>query len=103
MESPTIMSRRVKRPLAKRTSGDRPKGSRPYRDIAQGHRKDDRRHPEARAQRASKSRAGHPSFDARLGHSAPDEVAKIEPAVPLPTKVQTVVVTADEANMRVDR
>src|SRR5947208_3390770 len=97
------MSRRVKRPLAKRASGDRPKGSRPYRDVVQGHRKDDRRHPEARVQRASKGRTGHPFLDARLRHAAPDEVAKVEPSVPLPAKVQTVVVTADEANMRVDR
>jgi len=103
MEAKASMSRRVKRPLAKRASGDRPKGSRPYRDVAQGRGKDDRRHLEARAKRASKGRPGHQSLDARLRHAPADEVAKIEPAVPLPTKVQTVVVTADETNMRVDR
>jgi 23S rRNA pseudouridine955/2504/2580 synthase len=32
-----------------------------------------------------------------------EEPRKVEKAAPLPTKVQTVMVTADEANMRVDR
>jgi 23S rRNA pseudouridine955/2504/2580 synthase len=65
-----------------------------------------------RAQRASKGGAGHSSFEARLRRAPQDDgsrsgvttVAKVavEPP-PLPTKVQTVTVTADEANMRVDR
>ena len=106
------MSRRVKRPLAKsRTPGDRPKGARPDRDSSQDKRKEDRRHPEVRAQRASKGGAGYPSLEARLRRAPQDDAGKggalareiIEPAVPLPTKVQTVAVTADEANMRVDR
>jgi 23S rRNA pseudouridine955/2504/2580 synthase len=102
------MSRRVKRPLAKsRAAGDRPKGSKPYRNSLQKAR----RHPEARAQRVSKGGAGHSSFEARPGRAPQDDVGKgavlaavqeREPA-PLPTKVQTVTVTADEANMRVDR
>src|SRR5437870_4490656 len=96
------MSRRVKRPLAKRKSGDRPKGSPPYRDAVQGRRKDDRRPPEPRAPRASKGRAGHSSVETRP-YAPLHDGARIEPAAPLPTKVQTVVVTADEANMRVDR
>ena len=90
------MSRRTRRPLQKRTSGDRPKGAGPYRgsqaERSQGHRP-----------------GGKPP--ARFSHSAP-RVAKpfvaelgkdIAEAAPLPTKVQTVVVTADENNMRVDR
>ncbi|HEU0083885.1 MAG TPA: RluA family pseudouridine synthase [Bradyrhizobium sp.] len=102
------MSRRIKRPLAKRASGDRPKGSRPYRDGSQ----EARRHPgvtalplspEVRAQRRSKGASGHASSEARLRRAPQDDVAKAEPAAPLPTRVQTVTVTADEANMRVDR
>jgi 23S rRNA pseudouridine955/2504/2580 synthase len=88
------MSRRVKRPLAKRASGDRPKGARPYRssqaERPQGHR------PGGKA----------PARLPRAVNPAPfiAEPAKVvaEPP-PLPTKVQTVTVTADEANMRVDR
>ncbi|MEA2880817.1 MAG: rRNA pseudouridine synthase [Bradyrhizobium sp.] len=100
------MSRRVRRPLAKRTPGDRPKGSRPYRDGS----KEAHRRPEARAQRASKGGSGHPAFEARLRRAASDDIGRasttretVEPVTPLPTKVQTVIVTADEANMRVDR
>jgi 23S rRNA pseudouridine955/2504/2580 synthase len=89
-----IMSRRVKRPLAKRAPGDRPKGARPYRssqsERPQGYRP------------GSKTPARLP----RATNPAPfiAEPAKVvaEPP-PLPTKVQTVTVTADEANMRVDR
>jgi 23S rRNA pseudouridine955/2504/2580 synthase len=95
-----IMSRRVKRPLAKsRVAGDRPKGAGPYRGSSQADRPQGPRP------------GGKPS--ARFSSSAPRaekpapfvaEPAKViaEPP-PLPTKVQTVVVTADEANMRVDR
>src|SRR5882757_7519399 len=92
------MSRRVKRPLAKRASGDRPKGARPYRssqvERPQGHR------PGGKAPARFKSAAP------RAAKPAPfiAEPAKVvaEPP-PLPTKVQAVTVTADEANMRVDR
>ncbi len=88
------MSRRVKRPLAKRASGDRPKGARPYRssqtERPQGHRPGSK-------------------MPARLPRAAKPTPFVAEPAKvvaeppPLPTKVQTVTVTADEANMRVDR
>jgi 23S rRNA pseudouridine955/2504/2580 synthase len=92
------MSRRVKRPLAKRASGDRPKGARPYRN--------------SQAERPPSHRPGGKT-PARFASAAP-RAAKpapfiVEPAKvvaeppPLPTKVQTVTVTADEANMRVDR
>jgi len=96
------MSRRVKRPLAKRTTGDRPKGARPYRGSQA-----------ERPQFQSKSHRSGGKPPARFAASAPraprptpfiaePEKTVVEPA-PLPTKVQTVVVTADENNMRVDR
>src|SRR6201999_1294453 len=92
------MSRRVRRPLAKRPSGDRPKGARPYRgtqtERPQGHRPAGK--PPGRSS-SSASRAGKP-----VPFIAEPEKAAVAP-VALPTKVQTVVVTADENNMRVDR
>ncbi|HYW62637.1 MAG TPA: S4 domain-containing protein, partial [Bradyrhizobium sp.] len=87
------MSRRVKRPLAKRAAGDRPKGSRPYRDGKQ----QTSRHFGERA-----TKVGFASLEPRASQ-ANVVPAKAEPVVPLPTKVQTVTVSADEANMRVDR
>src|SRR5258708_37540738 len=88
-----IMSRRVKKPL--RPAGDRPKGARPYRGSQAG------RPPAHRP-------GGKP---ARFAASAPRTPKPFVPepekvvaeAPPLPTKVQPVVVTADETNMRVDR
>src|ERR1700723_3856672 len=96
------MSRRVKRPLAKRTTGDRPKGARPFRGSQA-----------ERSQLQSKSHRPGGKLPARFAASAPraprpapfiaePEKTVVEPP-PLPTKVQTVVVTADENNMRVDR
>jgi 23S rRNA pseudouridine955/2504/2580 synthase len=94
------MSRRVKRPL--RPAGDRPKGARPYRGSQA-----------ERPQLQSKSHRPGGKPPARFAASAPREprqapfIAEPEKTVaepaPLPTKVQTVVVTADENNMRVDR
>ncbi len=94
------MSRRVKRPL--RPAGDRPKGARPYRGSqaerpqlqSKSHRPGGKPAPRfaASAARAPKPAPFVPE---------PEKVV-IEPP-PLPTKVQTVVVTADENNMRVDR
>jgi 23S rRNA pseudouridine955/2504/2580 synthase len=85
------MSRRVKRPL--RPAGDRPKGARPYRgsraERPQEHR------PGSKPARFAAPRAPKPFVP------EPEKVAVEAP--PLPTKVQTVVVTADENNMRVDR
>src|SRR5665213_2235029 len=94
------MSRRVKRPL--RPAGDRPKGARPYRGSQA-----------ERSQLPSKSHRPGGKPAPRFAVSAPraprpapfvPEPEKIvaEPP-PLPVKVQTVVVTADENNMRVDR
>src|ERR1700761_7638749 len=90
------MSRRVKRPLAKRNSGDRPKGARPHREASHGDRKPGFRPGGKPPARFSERRPPKPAFQPE-----PEKPA-VEPA-PLPTKVQTVVVTADENNMRVDR
>src|SRR5712672_1761214 len=87
------MSRRVKRPL--RPAGDRPKGARPYRG-SQAERPQAYR-PGGKPPRFSAPRAERPvPFTPEL------EKVLAEPPQ-LPTKVQTVVVTADENNMRVDR
>ncbi|ABE40355.1 ribosomal large subunit pseudouridine synthase C [Rhodopseudomonas palustris BisB5] len=134
------MSRRTKKPLAKRgPGGDRPKaGSRPAAKAGpvRGNRSEDGRPISARPQReprgeraerpaakrpaAERSAADRPA-SARPGRpparsassSRPPRAQRPEPApepekiVPepalLPTKVETVVVTADENNMRVDR
>src|SRR5579863_7402127 len=89
------MSRRIRRPLAKRAPGDRPKGARPYRgsqaERSQGHRSGGK--PPARSP-ASAPHAAKPF--------TPEPKKQVDVAA-LPTKVQTVVVTADENNMRVDR
>src|ERR1700716_4580929 len=91
------MSRRVKRPLAKsRASGDRPKGARPY-----GGSKVDR--PQApRPGGKPPARFSAPRAPKPAPYVPEPEKIVAEPP-PLPTKVQTVVVTADENNMRVDR
>ena len=89
------MSRRIKRPLAKRASGDRPKGARPYRGSEpkrpQAHR------PGGKPARFSAPRAVKPP------PILAEPAKPVAETAPLPTKVQTVVVTADESNMRVDR
>ena len=88
------MSRRVKKPL--RPRGERPRGARPYRDkqrdeYQQAHR------PGGKPARFAAPRAAKPApFVAE-----PEKT--VAEAPPLPTKVQTVVVTPDEDNMRVDR
>src|SRR6202035_4680620 len=88
------MSRRTRKPLPKRNAGDRPKGARPYRgsqaERAHGHRPGSK---PAKRLAAPAARAPKPVV------AAPVE----DKAALLPTKVQTVTVTADENNMRVDR
>jgi 23S rRNA pseudouridine955/2504/2580 synthase len=95
------MSRRVKRPLAKsRAPGDRPKGARPYRGS------------QAERSKAERPQTFRPGAKPARGPAAAHAVKPFMPpepekpaveAAPLPTKVQTVVVTPDEDNMRVDR
>src|SRR5579863_4024262 len=90
----TIMSRRTRKPLPKRNAADRPKGERPFRGAEgrpHGHRPGNK---PAKRFAVSAPRAPKPAPAA--------EQPKDEAAL-LPTKVQTVVVTADENNMRVDR
>src|SRR3954452_23634902 len=102
------MSRRVKKPL--RPAGDRPKGARPYRgspaEPPQSFRpggKPPARFP-ASAPRVAKPPARFPPPPPRGPKPFLPEPEKVAPEPPpLPTKVQTVVVTADENNMRVDR
>jgi 23S rRNA pseudouridine955/2504/2580 synthase len=74
-------------------------GKRPHSSI---------RHPEVRAQRASKGdgpgHSGRSSFVARpLRGRAPQDDGVKPALVAMPTSVQTVTVSPDEANMRVDR
>ncbi len=97
------MSRRVKRPLAKsRAPGDRPKGAPPYRgsqaERPLGHRPGGKpmRFPDKRQEKRGER------GEQRTAVAAEPAKPKAEsPALPI--KVQTVVVTADENNMRVDR
>ena len=94
---------------AKRPSGTkRPSGAK---------QRDQRGRPERRAGQGARPGQGSrpPSFESRVHRPPRDDGAKAErpvapkperaaaPAAPLPTSVQTVAVTADEANMRVDR
>ena len=93
------MSRRVKKPL--KPKGDRPKGARPYRGSAA-------ERPPARAggkpsARFAASAPRAPKSAARPAPFIPEPEKIVPEPAPLPTKVQTVVVTADENNMRVDR
>ena len=98
------MSRRVRKPLAKKSEREDKRG------------RFDKRGPK----RATDKRSEKPSFDARdkrtgskfpllraakpMRAPPPEPTREEKPAPPpLPTKVQTVVVTADENNMRVDR
>ncbi|WP_213286301.1 RluA family pseudouridine synthase [Bradyrhizobium sp. sGM-13] len=90
------MSRRDRKPLAKsRTSGDRPRGATPFRSKKPGDRPQGTR-PGGKPARFAEPRREKPAFVVA-------EPEKTKAEVPLPTKVQTVVVTADENNMRVDR
>jgi 23S rRNA pseudouridine955/2504/2580 synthase len=122
------MSRRTKKPLAKRgASGDRPKTGRPPSKSGpvRGNRGEDGQPLSARpVRKRAGERAERPASDrpqaARPGRPPPrgaapssrasrPEAFAPEPekpaveAAPLPTKVETVLVTADENGMRVDR
>jgi 23S rRNA pseudouridine955/2504/2580 synthase len=95
------MSRRIKRTLP---PGERPDGARPHRrsnERVQTHR------PGGKPASFLEKRQGKLQERPQEKHSsfAPEPAkAKVKPDAPqLPTKVQTVVVTPDEDNMRVDR
>src|SRR5437763_12599175 len=87
------MSRRVKRPLAKsRAPGDRPKGARPYRGSQAERSKAER--PQAFRPGAKPARG--PAEARTVKPFVPPEPEKpVVEAAPLPTKVQTTVVTPD--------
>jgi 23S rRNA pseudouridine955/2504/2580 synthase len=91
------MSRRDRKPLAKsRSPGDRPKGANPFRNKKPGDR------PQGNRPGGKPARFAEPRRERPAPFVAEPAKAVAEPP-PLPTKVQTVVVTADENNMRVDR
>ena len=107
------MSRRIKRTIS---PSDRPKSARTHRDF----RQDERSKPERSNAERSKPERGKPErpashrsrpshFTEKRGEHRQEKPRHIEEkpvkaeAPLLPTKVQTVVVTADEDNMRVDR
>ena len=99
------MSRRVKRPLAKKS--ERAKSARGGKKV--GGRKSAPLPPRSEAKRRG-GVGGHPapkrvstpaSATPTLPTAPRGEVERAN--APLPTKVQTVIVTADENNMRVDR
>ena len=97
------MSRRDRGPREKsryqndRPKGDRPKGdrggARPHRAAPKGDRMPGHR-PGGKPPRLAEPRREKPAAARAEREPAPEQ---------LPTKVQTVVVTADENNMRVDR
>ena len=93
------MSRRDRKPLAKsRAAGDRPKGARPFGKRKPGERNHDDR-PQGHRPGGKPPRFAEPRKDKPFR----EEPVKVAAEPQLPTKVQTVVVTADENNMRVDR
>lgn len=115
------MSRRDKKPLAKgsRRPGDRPRGARPFADKARDDRANGRAaQPKMPSQSGKPAQPGRPARVNKTG-AAPSvrilpptarSVRGVEPPAKkkretsqLPTKVQTVTVTADETDMRVDR
>jgi 23S rRNA pseudouridine955/2504/2580 synthase len=95
------MSRRIKRTLP---PGERPGDARPHRGQGErGHNHRSEGKPPRFQEKRQEKRQGRPQE--KRSSFAPEPVkAKPKPEAPqLPTKVQTVVVTPDEDNMRVDR
>jgi 23S rRNA pseudouridine955/2504/2580 synthase len=98
------MSRRIKRTLP---PGDRRADARPHRgsnERVQGHRpgtKPPRFLEKRPGKRQEKAQEKH--HEKRSSFAPAPASARAKPDVPLPAKVQTVVVTPDEDNMRVDR
>src|SRR4051812_7744128 len=96
------MSRRIKRTVAR---GDRANSARPHRDSRKADRPIGQRPSDKPARFAQKRGEPVPDkpWQSRPRRIAEEPKAKVEAEQPLPTKVQTVVVTPDEDNMRVDR
>jgi 23S rRNA pseudouridine955/2504/2580 synthase len=94
------MSRRIKRTVA---SGERAKSARPIRDFRKPERPASHRTGDKPARFAEKR--GENRQEKRSQDKPPTYIdePKAKAELPLPTKVQTVVVTADEDNMRIDR
>jgi len=114
------MSRRFRKPLEKKSVREDRKGGKRTGKPALGKKASDKRGPAQRvsgkSEKFESSRhtelrgntlprgARASSFEARKERAPQDDAVKAKAAPPpLPTKVQTVVVTADENNMRVDR
>src|SRR5438445_1003738 len=94
------MSRRDRKPLAKsRSPGDRPKGA---TKGATPFRKKSGDRPQGNRPGGKPARFAEPRRERPAPFVPEPEKAVAEPP-PLPTKVQTVVVTVDEHHMRVDR
>mgnify|MGYP000877727197 CR=1 FL=1 len=106
------MSRRVKRPLAKKSDRAKSERAKPARGSKKvGGRKSAPLPPRSEAKRrGGVGGGGHPvptripaSVSATQSLSTARQEEGERATAPLPTRVQTVTVTADEANMRVDR
>jgi 23S rRNA pseudouridine955/2504/2580 synthase len=96
------MSRRIKRPLSR---ADRPGQTRPPRKVRDGDRAQGARapghRPGGKPPRLFEKRRDEPPKKRPVPAPEPEKVKADLPALPI--KVQTVVVTDDENNMRVDR
>jgi 23S rRNA pseudouridine955/2504/2580 synthase len=105
------MSRRFRKPLEKKEVRDARKdekrsakhGKRPVAKKTFAKQTSDKRGPGQRSLDKPVRFKDGPSRPPRAQHEPRPEVKEEKPAVPLPTKVETVAVTADENNMRVDR
>ena len=103
------MSRRFRKPLEKKSVREAKKGEKRGEKRAKSpfaKKASDKRGPTQRSFDKPNARFGDqkPRRPAKAAHEAFPEVhEEKKPAPPLPAKVQTVVVTADENNMRVDR
>ncbi|MCA6109529.1 RluA family pseudouridine synthase [Bradyrhizobium cenepequi] len=93
------MSRRIKRTVSKSAAhAERPKTAR------HGRSRQDKDRVQSERPSAHRPHGKPPRFaEPRREKPAPPAPAKAAAESPLPTKVQTVTVTADEDNMRVDR
>jgi 23S rRNA pseudouridine955/2504/2580 synthase len=99
------MSRRDKRPLAKgsRRPGERSRSARPHAETARGERGKGKAGFADRPGSKPFIRLGDAAQRPRSDDSGHKPSKKVAETPHLPTKVQTATVTADEANMRVDR